>query len=305
MKIESANPLLCDYETGTCELPGSATIKEATIAIGKKQKAVQVNYFTDPICSACWGIEPQLRKLKLEYDAYFNIEYYMGGLLPSWNGFNSGGIAKPSDVAKHWDEAGRHYQMPIDGDIWLEDPLSSSYPPSVAFIAAKMQDGIKAEKFLRRIKEMIFIEKKNITKWEHLHQAAVGTGLDTTKFKQDFEGGANKLFRADLDFSRVLGVRGFPTLFFENDAGKQQVLNGVKPYEHFEQAILQVHPGAKKATPDIEDIFSYYPTLTTKEFSVITNRTMEASQVFLQELADNNTVARISGKNSAIWKTKK
>lgn len=293
MKMESANPLLCDYGTGICELPGSS------------KKPVQLNYFTDPICSACWGIEPQLRKLKLEYGAYLNIEYHMGGLLPSWNGFNSGGIAKPSDVAKHWDEAGRHYQMPINGDIWLEDPPSSSYPPSVAFIAAKMQDSIKAEKFLRRIKEMIFIEKKNITRWEHLHQAAVETNLDTTKFKQDFDGGANKLFRADLDLARALGVRGFPTLFFKNDAGEQHVINGVRPYEHFEQAILHVHPGAKKAAPDIaEDIFSYYPTLTTREFSVITNRTMEASQAFLQELADNNIVAGISGKNGAIWKIK-
>ena len=30
--------------------------------------------------------------------------------------------------------------MPIDGDVWLEDPLNSSYPPSIAFKAAEMQD---------------------------------------------------------------------------------------------------------------------------------------------------------------------
>src|SRR6187402_2030893 len=112
--MENTNPLFCDFENGTCELP--------------ETKAVQIDYFTDPICSACWGIEPQLRKLKLEYGAYVNITYHMGGLLPSWNGFNGGGITKPSDVAHHWVEASRYYQMPIDGDIWLEDPLDSSYP---------------------------------------------------------------------------------------------------------------------------------------------------------------------------------
>ena len=69
--------------------------------------------------------------MKLEYGDYINIEYHMGGLVPSWEGFNSGGITKPSDVAHHWDEVSKYYEMPIDGDIWLEDPLHSSYPPSI------------------------------------------------------------------------------------------------------------------------------------------------------------------------------
>jgi hypothetical protein len=43
----------------------------------------------------------------------------------------------------------------FDGDIWLEDPLPSSYPPSIAFKAAQMQDGDLAILFLRRIKEML------------------------------------------------------------------------------------------------------------------------------------------------------
>jgi putative protein-disulfide isomerase len=302
--MESANPLLCDHETGTCALPGPITIQAATVAHEKQKKPVQLIYFTDPICSACWGIEPQLRKLKLEYGASINIEYHMGGLLPSWEGFNSGEIAKPSDVARHWDEAGRHYQMPIDGDVWLEDPLDSSYPPSIAFIAAKMQDNAKAEKFLRRIKEMVFMEKKNIAKWEHLYEAASATGLDMARFKQDFEKAANELFQADLDLARARGVRGFPTLFFVNADGEQQVLRGVKPYEYFEQLVRELHPGAVKAVPGntAEAIFSQYPTLTTKEFSVITNRPLEASQALLQGLADQDIVEKVSGRNGVIWK---
>ena len=101
-------------------------------------RPVKIVYFTDPICSSCWGIEPQLRQLKLEYGPYLDIEYRMGGLLPNWS-YNSGGISKPSDVAHHWDEVSLHYDMPIDGDVWLEDPLDSSYPPSIAFKAAQIK----------------------------------------------------------------------------------------------------------------------------------------------------------------------
>ena len=95
-------------------------------------KPIKIIYYTDPICSSCWGIEPQLRKLKLEYGNFIEIEYRMGGLLPDWS-YNSGGISKPSDVAHHWDEVSAYYDMPIDGNVWLTDPLSSSYPASIAF----------------------------------------------------------------------------------------------------------------------------------------------------------------------------
>ena len=126
--------------------------------VPKGTKPVHILYFTDPICSSCWGIEPQLRRLKLEYGDQMELEYRMGGLLPSWEVYNSGSISKPSDVAHHWDEVSLFYEMPIDGDVWLDDPLSSSYPPSIAFKAAQMQDEKKAVQFLRRIREMVFLE---------------------------------------------------------------------------------------------------------------------------------------------------
>ena len=133
------NPLLCDIETGMCEIPDMQENKHALAGVEPTQKPLKVIYYTDPICSSCWGIEPQLRKLKLEYGKILDMDYRMGGLLPDWS-YNSGGISKPSDVAHHWDEVSRYYDMPIDGDVWLEDPMNSSYPPSIAFKAAQLQD---------------------------------------------------------------------------------------------------------------------------------------------------------------------
>src|SRR5690554_7289686 len=82
----------------------------------------------------------------------------MGGLLPDWN-YNSGGISSPKDVAGHWDEVSVHYDMPIDGDLWLEDPLDSSYPPSIAFKAAEMQSEEKAHLFMREMRELVRSEE--------------------------------------------------------------------------------------------------------------------------------------------------
>lgn len=210
----AANPLLCDPETGSCEVPLSHAAGDTLPAEPAGEK-LRILYFTDPICSSCWGIEPQLRRLKLEYGAYFELEYRMGGLLPSWDIYNSGGISKPSDVARHWDEVSAYYEMPIDGDVWLEDPLPSSYPPSVAYKAAQLQDAGRAVLFMRRIREMVFLEKKNITRPEYLAEAAADCRLDTALFRQDMEGRALPLFNDDLALARGMGVRGFPTLFLQ------------------------------------------------------------------------------------------
>ena len=141
--MSNLNPLLCDINSGICGIESDNTSTSTDRKLEAKTKSIKIVYFTDPICSSCWGIEPQLRKLKLEYANSIEIEYRMGGLLPDWS-YNSGGISKPSDVAHHWDEVSVYYDMPMNGEVWLEDPLHSSYPPSIAFKAAQIQDNEKA-----------------------------------------------------------------------------------------------------------------------------------------------------------------
>lgn len=301
MENQKSNPLLCDIETGMCEVPSNdnATSKQE---IASSDKPVKVIYFTDPICSSCWGIEPQLRKLKLEYGNNIAIEYHMGGLLPDWS-YNSGGISKPSDVAHHWDEVSQYYDMPIDGDVWLENPLNSSYPPSIAFKAAQMQDEKKAITFLRIIREMVFLEKKNIEKWEHLEAAAKKAGLNPVQLKTDFEGKAKELFYADLELGKKLAVRGFPTFIFSNGTNDQVTVYGFKPYATFEGAVKHLYPAAIKTQIDTSwtALFNQYPTLATKEFSELSGKSKQESETLLQDLVNKNQLHKLVTKNGVVW----
>ena len=303
---EQTNPLLCDTETGMCRTP-ETTENENKIAGEKStKKQVKLIYFTDPICSSCWGIEPQLRKLKLEYGNTIEIEYRMGGLLPDWS-YNSGGIGKPSDVAHHWDEVSEHYDMPIDGDVWLEDPLNSSYPPSIAFKAAQLQSNEKAILFLREIREMVFLQKKNIAKWEHLEAAAKIVGLNMEQFKTDFEGKAKELFQEDLKLGKELGVRGFPTMFFVDESGSKEFVYGTKPYAFYEMAILKLAPSSSKAeySKTWETLFAKYSTLTAKEFAELSGTPRKEIEQFLVELTANGKLEKHTTKNGSLWKLKK
>jgi putative protein-disulfide isomerase len=298
------NPLLCDPETGVCEIPaGKANDTNAKIAA--TEKPVKLIYFTDPICSSCWGIEPQLRRLKLEYGQDVEIAYHMGGLLPDWS-YNSGGISKPADVAHHWDEVSLHYNMPIDGDVWLEDPLHSSYPPSIAFKAAQLQDEHKAVVFMRVLREMVFLQKKNITKWEHIRAAALQAGLDANKLKQDHEGPAKELFEKDLEMARQMGVRGFPTIFVTNKAGSTERVYGSRSYATYLDAIQKLQPGVRKTSyeKNWQQLFASYPTLTTRELAELADVSIAEADALLQKLADEQRISVYRSKNGPLWKKK-
>ncbi len=298
---EQTNPLLCDPQTGICEMPGASRGGQQ-IRNAVATKPVKLIYFTDPICSSCWGIEPQLRRLKLEYGRDVEIEYHMGGLLPDWS-YNSGGISKPSDVASHWDEASRYYQMPIDGDVWLEDPLNSSYPPSIAFKAAQLQDPEKAVRFLRILREMVFLRKRNISKWPVMEAAAAEAGLDKARLKSDYEGRAKSLFEEDLQLARHMGVRGFPSVFISGANDRSVFVYGSKPYSEFEAGIKAVYEKAERLSfpADWTSLFSHYSTLATKEFAVLAGVSFEDAGRQLEQLFQAGKLDRLMSKNGPLW----
>lgn len=300
------NPLLCDPETGMCEMPGDEMVDTTGKANNSIEKSVKLVYFTDPICSSCWGIESQLRKLKLEYGDHIEIEYRMGGLLPDWS-YNSGGIGKPSDVASHWDEVSVFYDMPIDGDLWLEDPLDSSFPPSIAYKTAQLQNKEKANLFMREMREMVFLQKKNIAKWEHMAKAAKTVGLDVDKLKSDFNGQAKALFQEDLKAAREYGVRGFPTIFVVDNVGNKETVYGARPYAFYEMAILKLNPNITKSeySKRWKNLFAMYPTLTAKEFSELSGTPRSETESVLNELVAKGSLDKHTTKNGSIWTIKK
>lgn len=300
--MNKENQIFCDINSGLCNLPHhnhhyTNIIKQEEIS------KISINFFTDPICSTCWGIEPQLRKLKLAYGNHFKLTYRMGGLLQSWDTYAGKDVKKPEDVAPHWDKASQHYEMPIDGDIWIEDPLASSYIPCIAFKAAQMQGDQKSLQFLRRIKEMVFMEKKNISRMDHLKEAARVCGLDPEQLAHAVEGPAKLLFEEDLKFAKLFGVKGFPTLVFTDSNNDHYSLSGHKTYEVLEEALLKWNPNARKTAIDSgpENLFSLYPTLTSKEFAVLSNQSKTDAVYILNELYELGKLNRYSSKNGDLW----
>lgn len=52
MQTQDINPLLCDIETGMCEML-EVSIENQNDIVYSSEKTVKIIYFTDPICSSC------------------------------------------------------------------------------------------------------------------------------------------------------------------------------------------------------------------------------------------------------------
>lgn len=302
------NPLFCTPQDGACMI---ATPKETNDKAGldsahsNSSKKIKLIYFTDPICSSCWAIEPQLKKLKLEFGEHIVFDYHMGGLLPSWDIYNSGGISKPSDVASHWDEVSSYYQMPIVGDVWLQDPLSSSYPPSIAFKAAQLQDEKKAAIFLRILREKVLVEKKNITKESEIKEAADQSGLVAEKILEDMKAVALDNFQKDLQLAAKMGVRGFPTIFILGENGQMELIYGSRPYDTYVQAIQKIFPEIRRNEVTLNDleVLDSYDSYTQKECAEILGISFEKAKFILDEWLKKNPIGeRIDTRNGSLWR---
>lgn len=295
--------MMCDLETGICGPAESDTAVLPPVTFRAAPK-VDLYYVTDPICSHCWALEPTLRRFTEEYGRHLNVKTVMGGLLPAWNGFadRANGIGGPADVAGHWREVGEASRMPIDGSVWLRDPLSSSYPPSRVYVVIRERNAELAQRFLRRAREAVFAFDRNIADAEVLTELVDELGLDGRAVVAEAESErGEQLLQRDIALARELGVRGFPTLVFVDDEGNGVKVSGMRGSHEYAQALtnlLGTEPRLRDLTP-LGELLEREGRLFHKEIEVYYDVTPEALPAFV----DANLPAEAYRSGSVLGET--
>lgn len=269
----SKNNMICDLETGICGEVGEEGIE--LIDLNKPEKKITLYYVTDPICSHCWALEPVLRRFEMEYGHYFNMQTVMGGLLESWDGFADvkNGIRGPADVAGHWREVGEHSRMPIDGSLWYDNPVQSSYIPSRVYKVIQQQDDQLARTFLRRAREAVFAFNRNIGDDDVLINIVNELGLDGEAIVQESHSATGKqLLEQDFILAAQLGVRGFPTIIMVNEENKGVKIVGARSLDYYVSGLAQIlendHLSAKQP-PSLAQVLQQENLLFAKEIEVL------------------------------------
>lgn len=269
----SSNNMMCDLETGVCGDAGEDAVE--TIDLNEPQRQVQLYYVTDPICSHCWALEPVLRRFETQFGHYVRVRTVMGGLLASWDGFADAGngISRPADVAGHWREVGEHSRMPIDGSLWLDNPVLSSYPPSRVFKVLQRKDEKLAGVFLRRAREAVFVWNRNIGQDQVLNDIVNAMGLDGAAIVEEAGSSeAQEMLEGDFALSRSLGARGFPTIVLVNEERKGVKIVGARPLETYvaglRQALLTEALQARPV-PELAVMLQKEERLFSKEIEIL------------------------------------
>ncbi len=279
--------MVCDLETGICGESGENTFE--MIDLNNHPKKINLYYVTDPICSHCWALEPVLGRFKATYGHYFKFQTIMGGLLESWEGFAdvANGIGSPSDVAGHWREVGEYSRMPIDGTLWLENPVQSSYIPSRVFKIIQQKEEQLATTFLRRAREAVFALNKNIGDDLILIDLVNQMGLDgQTVVKEASLPSAQQLLDQDFAFARSLGVRGFPTIIMVNEENKGIKIVGSRPLESYVKGLEQILATDKleeQPLPALEVLLEKEGLLFSREIEEMYNISQNEVNSFLNK----------------------
>ena len=153
---------------------------------------------------------------------------------------------------------------------------------------------------------MVFLEQKNITKWEVIEEAALSSGLDTAVLKEDIASNGYNLFLLDLELAKKLNVRSFPTFFFlENDKIMETII-GERSYESFKKTIAQyiLKTDTLEETHKPETLFSMFHNMTENEYSFISNTPIKETRVILNELYQQDIITKYDSKYDIVWMLK-
>jgi putative protein-disulfide isomerase len=251
---QSANNILIEHEAGQ----------------------VEITYYTDPLCCWSWAFEPQWRKLRYEFEGKIKWHYVMSGLIPTWKNYNDevNIVSRPIQMGPVWMQASHLSGMPIPNKIWMLDPPASSYPACIAVKCAQLQSFEAGEIYLRRVREAVMINEKNIAKTEVLIEVAEQianeqhTAFNLERFKADLTNDNGiEAFRKDMQEVQYRNITRYPTLILKQPNQQAVIITGYRPYSALLNAMKQIAPNIERVNnaSNAEIYKQYWGTITQRE----------------------------------------
>lgn len=236
----------------------------------------RVDYFTDPLCCWSWALEPQLRKLRFLLKDRLHLNYVMGGLLSEWKNYNDqmNDIVRPAQLGPLWMQARNMSGQPIAENIWISNPVDTSYLACMAVKAAALQSKIAEEAMLRKLREAVMMRQKNIGELEVILNEAEDLDqkqiLKKDLFRNDlFSDEVSKIFKRDVDRTKAGGITRFPTLLITYKEKTHQI-TGYRPFSELEKTFLLIEPDLQlKREIGKEEYLNSWENLTERELEEV------------------------------------
>ena len=196
-------------------------------------------YFSDPMCSWCWGFSPVIEAIDARYGEALPIRLIMGGLRP-------GNVEPMNDKARqavrgHWTKVTEASGQPF-GDSVVDRPgfVYDTDPVARAVVVARRAEAAMGLTFLRAAHRAFYVEGRDVTDLETLADIADELDLDRDLFLAGLTNeNAKEETWNDYNLSMNAGVAGFPTLIIgpKPDGQYAMITRGFRPREEVLTAI--------------------------------------------------------------------
>lgn len=198
---------------------------------------VELIYFSDPMCSWCYGFSTVLQQLQKEWGKELEISLIMGGLRP-WERDAMDGPMKEM-VKHHWQEVGARTGQPFDLAFFDREGFVYDTEPSCRAVVTVREafQGTEMD-YLRRVQSAFYAQNRDTTSGEVLADIAAEAGLDRKAFLEAFETEEMRLAtEGDFSVTQQLGVRGFPTTVLRHGEQLKLVSPGFRGFEDIQARI--------------------------------------------------------------------
>ncbi len=169
-------------------------------------------YFSDPMCSWCYGFSPVIEDIRRTFGRALPIRVVMGGLRP--------GTETPMteeaklEVGNHWVHVNEATGLPFNGAGMAAPGFVYDTDPAARAVVVARRDGEEmAAGYLGRAQRAFYAEGRDVTRAETLAEIAEELGIEREPFLEAWASDeAKQETWRDYAISQRAGVTGFPTL---------------------------------------------------------------------------------------------
>lgn len=203
-------------------------------------ETIEIIYVFDPLCGWCFGFAPVMNGIEAEFRGRAAVSVIAGGMII---GDRVGPIGRMADVIKEGNPritemSGVEFGEAFDRMVEEGSAILNSLPPSTALAVCKELKPDQALKFAGELQNLFFKQGKDFSDIDVLVEAASAVGIGENEFQELYH--QDKYERRaleDFQYSRDLGVTGFPTVLLKKEDRIKTVSRGLQQFEPLKEAL--------------------------------------------------------------------
>lgn len=217
----------------------------------------ELMYFSDPMCSWCYGFGPAIEELQAAYSDRMPLQMILGGLRPDEERPLTEKLA--GEIAHHWEMVHEASGQTFDFSFFEKHPefIYNTAPACRAVVAAGRGTSPQAMAFQHALQKMFYGQGQDPTSVETFEDAAEVAGLDRAEFRRMFDDPETEtITRQNFQLSRAFGINGYPTLVLRETEGDEEkhilVSRGFLPYAELKQRLEMILSREVELVPETE-----------------------------------------------------